>query len=86
MDFFKAFLKNMLEFFKAFLKNMLETEAARFIAYGSSLVIVGAIYVASKFSVTLPPEVLAAFGVIGAGLVAEVIRYFVYSAKTFDAK
>lgn len=68
-----------------FIKGLIARSPTRLIGYGSTLAVVAATFLASKLGLTLSSDTLYAVGLLGAAIVTEAIRKFVYSPNTTQA-
>lgn len=68
-----------------FIRALFAKEPARFVGWGSTLVVAGALKLAEQFGVTLSVDVLAAIGVLAGFVISELIRRFVYAPTTVQA-
>jgi len=72
----------MLEFIKNYIAQAYAKEPARFNGYGSAIAIAAALKIAELVGIKLDSTELVAAGAVGAFVVVELIRHFVYAPAT----
>ena len=65
-----------------FARSLVAKSPARLIGYGSAVAIALASFVAAKMGVTVSADNLVLIGAVGAAIMGEAIRRFVYSPNT----
>lgn len=65
-----------------FIRTLVEKEAARLVAYSSTLAVAGALKLAELAGVELTSEILVGIGGLAVIITTELIRRFVYSTDT----
>lgn len=67
-----------------YLRDLLRREPARFVSYGSAIVVWAVVHAAAAAGLVVPDDTVLAVGTLATFILTEIVRQFVYSPATVD--